>query len=143
MKNYLLIIAFAALMLSGIAVAQEASAILLGIGGSATSDLGLGALEALGLDFCESGQVTPAQWPLIDEIGGQIEIKVPPIYVACDVDNPLLGARGAAAVYGPQKGLETPEIEAFDDASAKVAKQLCSFFGKPTDAMQTTAVRSC
>ncbi len=120
-----------------IAVAQEASAILLGIGGSATSDLGLGALEALGLDFCESGQVTPAQWPLIDEIGGQIEIKVPPIYVACDVDNPLLGARGAAAVYGPQKGLETPEIEAFDDASAKVAKQLCSFFGKPTDAMQT------
>jgi glycerate kinase len=120
-----------------VAVAQEASAILLGIGGSATSDLGLGALEALGLEFCESGQVTPAQWPLIDRIRGQIELAVPPIYVACDVDNPLLGARGAAAVYGPQKGLASTEIEAFDHASATVAEELCAFFSQSTDAMQT------
>ncbi len=119
-----------------IAVAQEASAILLGIGGSATSDLGLGALEALGLDFCPSGQVTPAQWSAIEQIKGSIELTVPPISIACDVDNPLLGAQGAAAVYGPQKGLAPDQIEAFDDASARVAKQVCSFFGKPESIMK-------
>lgn len=111
-----------------IAVAEEASAILLGIGGSATSDLGLGALEALGLDFCPSGQVTPAQWGRISTIKGQIELDMPPIYIACDVDNPLLGQNGAAAVYGPQKGLAPDEIEAFDDAAAGVARKLCAFF---------------
>lgn len=114
-----------------IAVAEEADAILLGIGGSATSDLGLGALEALGLQFCPSGQVTPAQWPTIEQIKGNIELTIPPIYIACDVDNPLLGPEGAAAVYGPQKGLKPDEIEAFDGATERVAKQLCEFFNKP------------
>ena len=114
-----------------IAVAQEADAILLGIGGSATSDLGLGALEALGLQFCPSGQVTPAQWPAIKKITGNIGLTIPPIYIACDVDNPLLGTRGAAAVYGPQKGLKPEEIEAFDGATERVAKQLCEFFNQP------------
>lgn len=111
-----------------IAVAEGADAILLGIGGSATSDLGLGALEALGLEFCPGGQVTPEKWSVVDQIKGSIEYIIPPIYIACDVDNPLLGTKGAAAVYGPQKGLEPNEIEAFDDASARVAKLLCKFF---------------
>jgi glycerate kinase len=119
-----------------IAVAEEADAILLGIGGSATSDLGLGALEALGLDFCPSGQVTPAQWGAIDTIGGRIELDVPPIYIACDVDNPLLGVRGAAAVYGPQKGLAAEEIEAYDEASARIAKKLCTFFKQAESTMK-------
>ena len=114
-----------------IAVAEEADAILLGIGGSATSDLGLGALEALGLQFCPSGQVTPAQWPAIEQITGKIELTIPPIYIACDVDNPLIGTRGAAAVYGPQKGLKPEEIEAFEGATERVAKQLCEFFNQP------------
>lgn len=113
-----------------IAVAEGADAILLGIGGSATSDLGLGALEALGLEFCPNGQVTPEQWSAVDQIKGSIEFTIPPIYIACDVDNPLLGTKGAAAVYGPQKGLEPNEIEAFDDASARVAKLLCKFFNQ-------------
>jgi glycerate kinase len=119
-----------------IAVAEEASAILLGIGGSATSDLGLGALEALGLEFCPSGQVTPAQWALISTIEGQIELEVPPIHIACDVDNPLLGPRGAAAVYGPQKGLDPDEIEAFDQATANVARKLCAFFKQTESIME-------
>ena len=114
-----------------IAVAEEADVILIGIGGSATSDLGLGALEALGLQFCPSGQITPAQWPEIEQITGSIDLTVPPIYIACDVDNPLLGSKGAAAVYGPQKGLKPGEIEAFDSASERVAKQLCEFFNQP------------
>ena len=119
-----------------IAVAEEADAILLGIGGSATSDLGLGALEALGLEFCPSGQVTPAQWPMIDAIQGHIELTVPPIYIACDVDNPLLGPRGAAAVYGPQKGLQPDEIAPYDAASKGIAEKLCAFFEKPGSSME-------
>ena len=59
-----------------IAVAEEADAILLGIGGSATSDLGLGALEALGLQFCPSGQITPAQWPKIEFFMKSVLIKL-------------------------------------------------------------------
>ena len=47
------------------------------------------------------------------------------------MDNPLLGTRGAAAVYGPQKGLKPDEIEAFDGATERVAKQLCEFFNQP------------
>ncbi|MFT5836533.1 MAG: glycerate kinase [Candidatus Azotimanducaceae bacterium] len=119
-----------------VAVAEEASAILIGIGGSATSDLGLGALEALGLIFCPSGQVTPAQWSAIEQIEGSIELTVPPISIACDVENPLLGAQGAAAVYGPQKGLAPDEIEAFDDASERIAKQVCDFFKQPESLMK-------
>jgi glycerate kinase len=119
-----------------IAVAEEASAILLGIGGSATSDLGLGALEALGLDFCPSGQITPAQWPEIESIKGSLDVDVPPIYIACDVDNPLLGERGAAAVYGPQKGLPRDAIDAFDDASARIAKRLCAHFNQPESSLK-------
>ena len=121
-----------------IAVAEEADVILIGIGGSATSDLGLGALEALGLQFCPSGQVTPAQWPEIDQITGTIDLTIPPIYIACDVDNPLLGSRGAAAVYGPQKGLKPGEIEAFDSASERIAKQLCEFFNQPESTLRVS-----
>lgn len=120
-----------------IAVAEEASAILLGIGGSATSDLGLGALEALGLRFSKTEMITPAQWPDIQKIAGKIEVTVPPIYIACDVDNPLLGQRGAAAVYGPQKGLPASAVEAYDDASARIARLLCNYFNQPDDRLKT------
>lgn len=120
-----------------IAVAQDADAILLGIGGSATSDLGLGALEGLGLEFCPSGQITPAQWEQIETISGSIDLEVPPIFIACDVDNPLLGSKGAAAVYGPQKGLSADEITSFDEHSEVVAKKLCRFFERPDSIMKT------
>jgi glycerate kinase len=119
-----------------IAVAEEASAILLGIGGSATSDLGLGALEALGLQFCPSGQVTPAQWNDVTQITGKVDLAIPPIFIACDVENPLLGAQGAAAVYGPQKGLATDEIQAFDHASYQIAKQVCQYYQQPESIME-------
>lgn len=119
-----------------IAVAQEANAILIGIGGSATSDLGLGALEALGL-VCTARngthleQSTPEQWPFLETISGEIELSIPPIYIACDVDNPLLGPRGAAATYGPQKGLKPDEVEPFDQEASRIANLLCLHFDRP------------
>jgi glycerate kinase len=77
----------------------EVSRITLGIGGSATTDGGIGILRALGLR-----DETPLDLSSLDPRLGRVDLQV-----ACDVSNPLLGERGAAATYGPQKGA-TPEI---------------------------------
>lgn len=91
------------------AQAAGAEKILLGIGGSATNDGGLGVAVALGWKFFQADgrafQPTLADCLLAVRIerptaGG------PALLVACDVDNPLLGPRGATRVYGPQKGVE-------------------------------------
>ena len=117
--------------------AKEADAILLGIGGSATSDLGLGALEALGLRFDPVEKIVPSQWPKVSEISGILPVELPPIYIACDVDNPLTGPTGAAVVYGPQKGLKPHEIEPFDKQAEHLAKKLCAFFNQPDSLLET------
>ncbi|MFQ3224939.1 MAG: glycerate kinase [Lentimonas sp.] len=124
-----------------IAVAEGAAAILLGIGGSATSDLGLGLLQALGLQFIDSTghkieRILPADWPQVATITGSLEVPTPPIFIACDVDNPLLGPRGAAAVYGPQKGLLANELESFEAESARMASILCQHFNHPESVLE-------
>jgi glycerate kinase len=113
-----------------------AKGIVLGVGGSATSDLGIGALAALGLEFrSEEGTrfptATPAEWHAIARIEGSMFPSIPPIWIACDVDNPLLGPRGAAAVYGPQKGLAAIDVPKLDAAAAKMAALLCLHTGRP------------
>jgi glycerate kinase len=111
-------------------------AILLGVGGSATSDLGLCALAALGLRF-ETGARAPLDWPVplhwpdIARIGGALPRDLPPIRIACDVSNPLLGPRGAAAIYGPQKGLRPADLPRLDGEAARLARLLCEFAGQP------------
>ena len=114
-----------------IASCEGASAILLGIGGSATSDLGIGALEALGIRFGKKDRITPAQWREIQSITGKIELEYPSIFIACDVDNPLLGKQGAAYVYGPQKGLPEHELAMFDFQAARLASMICDYFNQP------------
>lgn len=118
------------------AAATGARAVLLGVGGSATSDLGLGALGALGVDCLDgSGRrldsPAPSDWPGVRAVGGRVAASMPPIVVACDVDNPLLGPMGAVAVYGPQKGLKPSDAAALEAESARIAALLCSHFGKP------------
>jgi glycerate kinase len=113
-----------------------AVAILLGVGGSATSDLGLGALAALGLEFTDAAgrQLSPpipADWSRIARISGRITTALPPVYIACDVTNPLLGPRGAAAVYGPQKGLRSADLTRLERESARLADLLCQHCGQP------------
>jgi glycerate kinase len=97
------------------AIELGAKKIILGLGGSATNDGGVGALKALGIEFTNrqgksiglGGQALQA----LDNIG-----KVPPALLniewtlACDVTNPLLGKQGATQVFGAQKGL-TPQGE--------------------------------
>lgn len=120
-----------------IAAAKGAGAILLGIGGSASSDLGLGALEALGIQFPNTENITPEKWSNVNGVTGFIDLKLPPIFIACDVDNPLLGKDGAAAVYGPQKGLQPEEIESFDKEAERLADLLCLHFGQDMKFKQT------
>jgi glycerate kinase len=118
-----------------------AAAILLGVGGSATHDLGLGALATLGLEFQTSrGEIVfppiPARWHEIDRIGRNIH-PVPPIRIACDVSNPLLGPRGAAATYGPQKGLRAEDFPRLDHESGRLAALLCAYHQKPDSLRET------
>jgi glycerate kinase len=118
------------------------SAILLGVGGSATSDLGLGALSALGIRFLTAlgeriDDPIPARWREIARIDGAISPPIPPVRIACDVTNPLLGPRGAAATYGPQKGLKPADLPRLDHESARLASLLCEHAGQP-DALKDT-----
>lgn len=119
-----------------------ATVILLGVGGSATHDLGLGALAALGLQFQTAAGAPvappiPAHWREIHRIHGSITPPIAPIRIACDVTNPLLGARGAAAVYGPQKGLRAADLARLDHESGRLASLLCAHCGRPDALMET------
>ena len=118
------------------------AAILLGVGGSATHDLGLGALAALGLAFHAADGVPlpvphPAVWSRITHLTGRLPASLPPIRIACDVTNPLLGRRGAAATYGPQKGLRPADLARLDHESARLALLLCAHHGQPDTLMDT------
>jgi len=91
------------------ALKKGARRILIGIGGSATNDGGLGVALSLGYTFKKGGQpFTPTLETLLEADGLERPATPLPaceVIVACDVDNPLLGPRGATRVYGPQKGV--------------------------------------
>ena len=90
------------------ALNRGARRILIGIGGSATNDGGLGLALALGFRFAKAGQEFIPTLETVLEADSVRRPPLPPfeLVVACDVDNPLLGPRGATRVYGPQKGVE-------------------------------------
>jgi glycerate kinase len=123
-----------------LAASHGAVALLLGVGGSATNDLGLGALDALGLR-CLSGSgqpvspPVPARWREIARMTGGVPRGLPPLRIACDVTNPLLGSRGAAAVYGPQKGLRTEDLARLDHQCARLGLMLCAHSSRPDSLM--------
>lgn len=117
------------------ALAAGADAVLLGVGGSATHDLGLGALTALGWQALDRAghpiaAPTPATWPDLERLV-PTAAGWPPIRIACDVTNPLLGPRGAAAVFAPQKGLRPGDKSRLETATARVAKLIGSAAGRP------------
>ena len=92
------------------------SRLIVGIGGSATNDGGAGMARALGARFLDvAGADLPegggalARLARVDLSGLDPRLGAARVLVACDVDNPLTGPRGASAVYGPQKGA-TPEM---------------------------------
>ncbi len=118
-----------------------AGAVILGVGGSATHDLGLGILSALGLSFLTAdGQrleaPVPAAWPRLVRIEGEVMTSLPPIRLACDVANPLLGPSGAAAVFAPQKGLAASDYDRLEAESARIAAMLCVHCERSRDLMR-------
>ncbi len=123
------------------AASHGVAAILLGVGGSATNDLGLGALDALGLHCSNQHGETvrppvPARWAEVTRLIGKVDPRLPPIRIACDVTNPLLGPRGAAAVYGPQKGLRPGDLTRLDSLGARLGLMLCHHCGQPDTTLE-------
>jgi len=117
------------------AAGKKAGAIILGVGGSATNDLGLGALAALGFKFFAANGTpvalpTPDEWSRLARIE-PAQIDLPPIFIACDVTNPLLGPHGATATFGPQKGLQPEDLPRLEAEMARMAALLCAACDRP------------
>jgi len=117
------------------ALEAGADAILLGVGGSATNDLGVGALHALGwtavdIHGAPLRELHPGSWPNLAGFQRPI-LGLPPIRIGCDVSNPLLGERGATAVFGPQKGLKPGDFSQLESEIERVAKLLSAAAERP------------
>lgn len=102
--------------------------IIIGLGGSATNDGGAGMARALGARFFDAngddlpdGAAALSGLQRIDLSGLDSRLLAAEITVACDVDNPLCGARGASAVFGPQKGASSAVVAELDSALAHFA----------------------
>ncbi len=103
--------------------------LIIGIGGSATTDGGLGMAQALGARFLDAdgNRVPPTGEGLlrlahIDMSVFDTRVHEAVIRVACDVDNPLYGPQGAAHVYGPQKGADPQAVELLDRGLEQLAE---------------------
>jgi glycerate kinase len=114
-----------------------AKKILVGIGGSATTDGGMGMAKALGVKFLDKKgkQLKDCGGALkdlatIDMSGLDPRLSKVAVEVACDVDNPLTGPKGAAQVYGPQKGASPAEVKQLDKNLLLLAKIIKRDLGK-------------
>ncbi|QBF84122.1 glycerate kinase [Shewanella maritima] len=114
--------------------------IILGLGGSATNDAGVGMLQALGAKFFDANDQVVAQGGLVLRNISSIDtsnlhpgIDNCQFLVACDVDNPLCGERGASAVFGPQKGATELMVEQLDAALANFARVTAAHLNQQHD----------
>ncbi|WGT39853.1 glycerate kinase [Lysinibacillus sp. 1 U-2021] len=94
---------------------------IIGIGGSATNDAGTGMLQALGVRLLsaegvelKAGVSNLMQLDVIDMSLLDTRLAEATFTIACDVDNPLIGERGATAIFGPQKGVQKHQVAEFD-----------------------------
>jgi glycerate kinase len=118
------------------AMAAGADCVILGVGGSGTHDLGLGALTQLGLHLWAADGValpsaSPGYWRRIQRMTGAPGAGLVPIRIACDVSNPLLGPTGATATYGGQKGLRAEDQPWLESETARVSALLGAHCGAP------------
>ncbi|WP_026878164.1 glycerate kinase [Ignatzschineria larvae DSM 13226] len=118
------------------ALNRGAKSIMLAIGGSATNDAGSGMLRALGARFLdqagkevEGGGIALKSVVKIDLSAFDTRIEDTHFLIACDVDNPLVGERGASAIFGPQKGATPEMVTALDEALTHFAKVTASTIG--------------
>lgn len=119
------------------ALAAGAQRIVLAIGGSATNDGGSGMLRALGLRLFDAqdqplaeGGLALAGLARLDASGVDPRLAEVCVEVAADVDNPLCGANGASAIFGPQKGASAEQVKALDLALGHFADHCAQLLGK-------------
>jgi len=123
--------------LVGAALDHGCRRIIIGLGGSATVDGGAGLAEALGARFCDG------RGSLIARGGGGLgaleridvgaldtRLAGAELVALCDVDNPLLGERGAARVFGPQKGATPPMVERLEKHLERLASVIARDLGR-------------
>ncbi len=122
------------------AVELGAKRVLLGLGGSATTDGGVGMAAALGYRFLSAGgevlEPVPSNLARIGRIDSSEARPLPEIIAACDVQNPLLGTRGSAAVFAPQKGADANAVHFLEAGLAHLAGMVrrdltCDFRNTP------------
>lgn len=124
------------------AAERGARSIFLGIGGSATNDGGCGMLAALGYRWIDAHgtPITPADLPQrLPEarfVDASEAITLPPLLVAADVTNPLLGEQGATRIYGPQKGITPDVFERHESRLAHLAELVEQALGVPQEAKE-------
>jgi glycerate kinase len=116
--------------------------LVVGIGGSATNDGGAGMARALGARFLDAegrdlpeGGAALARLARLDLTGLDPRLAEASILVACDVDNPLCGPRGASAVYGPQKGATPQMVPELDTALGVYASVATAATGRDIAAL--------
>jgi glycerate kinase len=130
-RNPLLTTTFGTGELIADALGRGCDNLIIGIGGSATNDCGIGMAAALGVRFTDSDGkvVSPSGGNLgsiehVDCSGIDPLLAKATIRVACDVDNPLCGPNGSSAVYGPQKGATEEMVRSLDAAMDRFARLL-------------------
>ena len=112
------------------AIARGCRKFLVGIGGSATNDAGIGMLQALGFRFYDANGELITQGcggvlgsiAHIDDSLVSTAVKESQFTVACDVDTPFCGPEGAAPVFAPQKGADAEMVKRLDEGMASFAK---------------------
>jgi glycerate 2-kinase len=121
------------------AASRGATYIVLGIGGSATNDVGIGMAAALGWQFLDKNEEVLLP---IGENLAKIHTMIPPQYssifdldfeVICDVTNPLLGKTGAAYVYARQKGATDDMIESLEKGAENFINIALNYLSKNVD----------
>ncbi len=124
------------------ALDRQVSTIIIGIGGSATTDAGIGVAAALGYRLLDvdGKEIEPAGKDMvrlahIDDTSVHPRLKDTEVLVACDVKNTLLGPEGAAPVYGPQKGATPEMVVQLEKGLETVAAQLETYQGESISEM--------
>lgn len=136
-RNALTASTFGTGLLIRAAIDAGADRIVLGLGGSATTDGGTGLARALRFRFLDStdhaiplGGGALADLAKIDDSEVPDSVKNIPIILACDVTNPLTGSEGAAHVFAPQKGATATQVELLDQGLANLAHAIMQYSGR-------------
>ncbi|MBE4907622.1 glycerate kinase [Bacillus luteolus] len=111
--------------------------IIIGLGGSATNDGGMGMAAALGVRFYNKngeslplGGITLAELDVVDVDELDPRVKNLEFIIASDVTNPLCGPTGASTIFGPQKGASSKDAKELDDALRNFAEKVHESVGK-------------